>query len=99
MARPLPAYVPKPGFEEAFLRTGGVRDMLDEVTEQVAEEARRLAPFDWFRKGIESEVGTEDGQLIGRVNANDWRSHFWEFGTIKHDARPALRPALDRIIR
>jgi HK97 gp10 family phage protein len=35
------------------------------------------------------------GKPEGRVVATDWKTHFWEFGTVKEPAQPMLVPATE----
>ena len=62
-----------------------------------AEVARRHAPFPRIADSITTDVGYEHGHLLGRINADDAISHFWEWGTIELEPRPFMRPAASAI--
>lgn len=76
-----------------------VRLVLQERAEEVAEEARRLAPVDTgaFRDSITPEVFKERSGFRARVVAYDWKAHFIEYGTIRRPARAPLRRSLERV--
>lgn len=74
-------------------------ELLFELAKEVEEEARNLAPerTGKLKSRIDSVVGKDRGMLLARVNSNDYKSHWHEFGTKKMNAHPFLRPALERI--
>lgn len=90
-----------PDFEEELLHSQPVRAVLEDRTQAVAERASRLAPDDPTTTGsdlhtnITADIGLDARGWVGRVNANDWKAGFWEFGTSEHGAVPFLRPALE----
>jgi HK97 gp10 family phage protein len=82
-----------------FLRSTEARaiEAVQLAGERVERSAREHAPG----RGPEGEIGQgiqwhpNPGGLSGRVDATDWRSHFFEFGTVKMSARPMLTPAAE----
>jgi HK97 gp10 family phage protein len=73
------------------------REAVQAAGESVERSARDHAPG----RGPQGEIGQgirwhpNPGGLSGRVEATDWRSHFFEFGTVKMSARPMLTPAAE----
>jgi hypothetical protein len=61
----------------------GIAHAMEETAEEIADEARELAPVDEgdYIAGIEATGGTDSESAMGRVNANDWKSGLVEFGT------------------
>lgn len=72
-------------------------DGLLEYAEVVAEEARRNAPVSTgaYRDSLEAVMGTQDGKVIARVQANDFKAHWIEFGTATQPARSTIRRAVE----
>jgi hypothetical protein len=89
------------GFEDEILRSQPVRAIVEDRTQAAAERASRLAADDPSTSGqdlhsnIEADVGLDAHGWVGRVNANDWKAGWFEFGTSRQAARPFLRPALE----
>lgn len=65
-----------------------------EALQPVVDDARSLAPVDKgdLRDSIDAKV-LEDGTVA--VVIEDWKGHFFEFGTVKMRAQPMLIPAFD----
>lgn len=68
--------------------------------ETIAREARRIARSEAYdsgdyHDGIDATSGVERGHAIGRVNADDWKSHFIEFGTSSQPTKAVLRRAAE----
>lgn len=94
-------------FEERLLGDEQLRGAVTELTEAIADRARELAPDDPdtgdpdIRTGIKTEADVDEGVMTGRVNATNWKSHFWEFGHRGPNGRsrekPFLRPAADAL--
>lgn len=70
--------------------------LLEQRAESVAEEARRIAPYETgaYRDEIEADSGIENGRFIGRVNANDPASGYIEWGTVDTPTFAVLRRSL-----
>lgn len=88
-------FVPDRTFPQDFLRSAGVRAIVDDRTEAAAVRARQLASSQRVKEAIETEVVLESDGYVGRVIANHWISGFDEFGTSERAARPFLRPAVE----
>lgn len=82
-----------PGFEKAILRDDWVKEELRQRTEEMASKAKTITKSKSIRKGIEAVVEFENGRWVGRVIAKDFKSGWFEFGTVKMRARPFLAPA------
>ena len=79
-----PAFVPNPGFETEIIRDPGLAESLLPIAEEVAAVAVGIAPerLGYYKRDIEAVAGPrDDGIVVGRVNANDFKSHWVEFGT------------------
>jgi len=65
---------------------GPLEHALGEVADQIARRAQQLARREYYRtgdytRGIRAEHGLDEhGELVGRVVAADWKSHWAEFG-------------------
>lgn len=97
-------FEPDPGFRRALLGSDDVGDLVGGLAADVAVEARKRAPDDpdtpgsSIAEGIEVDTGLERGRRVARVNALDWKSHFFEYGTSRHSARPFLRPSAEIVV-
>ena len=92
-------FIPNPLFERQYHASNEADPMLAEVAGQVAAEAAKNARkrSGSMADAIEVEVGEDGGTRTGRINANDFKSHWWEFG---HRGRidPFLRPAAESVV-
>jgi hypothetical protein len=92
-------FIPNPLFERQYLASNEADPMLEEVAGNVATEAERNARkrSGSMADAIEVEVGDDGGVRTGRINANDFKSYWWEFG---HRGRidPFLRPAAESVV-
>lgn len=93
-------FIQNPTFEREFLASDESVPMLTDVGEAVTDRAQRLARkrSENMANSIELEVGLDtDDVQTARINANDFKSHWWEFG---HRGRvdPFLRPAAEDIV-
>ncbi len=92
-------FLENPLFERAYLAGDEPVPMLEEVTDAVAKVAadsvrqrtKNLA------NSIEGEVGLDGGVQTGRVNAHDFKAHWWEFGH-RGKVDPYLRPAMESVV-
>lgn len=88
-------YKPNPDFASDFNKSEEALALVGELANTAAD----LAKADARRRtgnladSIEAVAGLVDGVATGRVNANDFKAHWWEFGTRRHPADPYLRPA------
>jgi hypothetical protein len=92
-------FIPNPLFERQYLASNEPDAMLEEAGGQVAAEAAKNARkrSGSMADAIEVEVGDDAGVRTARINANDFKSHWWEFG---HRGRidPFLRPAAESVV-
>lgn len=93
-------FIPNPLFERQYLASNEADPMLAEVAGNVAAAAAKQARkrSGSMADAIEVEVGDDgSGVRTGRINANDFKSHWWEFG---HRGRidPFLRPAAESVV-
>lgn len=74
------------------MRTTEMADVVQSETSRIADESKQIASefSSTIADGITADVGFIDGQLVGRVNANDFKSHWFQFGTVKMAAHPFL---------
>lgn len=96
-------FVASATFEAEFRKSDGLRPVLQDRVDAVAKTASAIAADDPSTSGldlhrdIKGEVGELEGYgLIGRVNAYNWKAHWYEFGASNTAARPFLRPALEQ---
>lgn len=94
------------GLDRRLLGHDKVRSRLEQLTGDIARRAAELAPDDPqtgkpdIRSGVDADVDHDDkGVMVGRVNAHDWKSGFWELGHTGPDGRTRqkafLRPAAE----
>ena len=92
-------YLPNGDFEREFLASEEAVAVVLPVAEAIADVAadRVRKRTEALADSIEAIAGVEDGVATGRVNANDFKAHWWEYGTSRHPADPYLRPAAEAI--
>jgi len=92
-------FVPSVTGMNALASSEGLEDALKEVAEEIASNARDLAPelSGDYKAGISVVAGEEDGESLARVNANDWKSGLIEFGTEDTPAFAPLRRAVESV--
>lgn len=73
-------YIPNPEFDKLLERSSSAQESILAAAEAAASAARAIAPrrSGDYAEGIEPGVDAE-GDVV--LNANDWKSHFIEFGT------------------
>lgn len=87
-----------PEAEEALMRAserllGLMAKVVQETTEDVASEARRLAPVDTGK--LRGSIETRTGGLDGEVVTDAPYAGYVEFGTSRAPAKPFLTPAAE----
>jgi hypothetical protein len=89
-----------PTFLPTLARGPEMHHAMGEVAEEVAREARSIAPVDEgdFRDSIHEEVVIEDGKATGKVIADDPASIHIEFGTSDTPTFATLRKALMTVV-
>lgn len=92
-------YVPNPRFASAWLATDEALETIRPFGPPARQLAAQLAPrrLDLLAESIEDQYGHIDGVATVRINARDFKAHWWEFG---HEGRsqPFLRPAVTQIV-
>lgn len=93
-------FIPNPRFEASYLASSEPVPMLEAAAGAVAERAADIVRkrTENLADSIEVDVGLDtDDVQTGRVNANDFKAHWWEFG---HRGRrdPFLRPAAETVV-
>ena len=90
------------GFPRRLLASDQLDPLLEDLSGKVADHAqdtvRRRRNF--LAESIEVEVGLDrDDIRTGRVNAHDFKAHWWEFGYRAYPGGdPYLRPAAEAIV-
>lgn len=91
------SFIPNP----TFLDSAVVRHVVTPKGERVIEAAVELAPkrTEHLADSIAGEwVHRDDGKLIYRITAHDFKAHWTEFGTIYEAPEPFLAPAVVEVI-
>lgn len=94
-------FVMDPHFEDALMRSAGVREVLEERTEAAARLASDLAPDDPetldndLHTSVFADVGLTGHGWRGRVGALNFKGGWYEVGASRVTARPFLRPAVE----
>lgn len=82
---------------------GPMERVLGDRADQVAHHARVIARREFYRTGaytrsIHAETGmNQQGELVGRVVATDWKAHWAEFGTRRMRAHHILARAAQQV--
>jgi len=91
-----------PTLEAQVMASVWLRELMERLTLEVSDAARRLAPrlLGFVIESIDYEVGREGamGRLVGRVSAGDFKAAWHEFGTRNMHPHPFLRPALAQVL-
>lgn len=95
-----PIVNPNEDLAEEFANSEEAKALLEEFGKAsgIVEDAATRAPYKTgdLAEGVFYEVGFEAGVgWIGRLGDEDFKAHFWEFGTSRNDAIPYLRPAAE----
>lgn len=81
---------------------GALERALGDAAEDIAREARAIGRAEFHRRGgyvrgIKAEHGmNEHGELVGRVVATDWKSHWGEWGWKRRTGGTRARHVLTR---
>jgi hypothetical protein len=81
---------------------GPMERVLGGVADQIAAQAQAIGRAEFYRtgdyvRGIEADVGlSQDGELVGRVVATDWKSHWAEWGWLDRAGGRRARHVLTR---
>lgn len=84
-----------PNFPAEVLRSAEVEVLLREMGERVAERAKRIVEQWDPDEPITVEIIEDHRGKVAQVWNHDWKAWFFEHGTVKMEARPSLRPALE----
>lgn len=92
-------YVPNPGLEPALLNSPQMRTWLNALGPPGVATARRLVHkrFHFIEESIDYDVGLNDGRLVLRIFATDFKAVWHEFGTVNNPAAHYLRGAITTI--
>lgn len=94
-------FVANPRFIAEIAHGAEVKRILENKTEAVAAEAKRFAAKGAtgdLEEGIEPTVRRGPTGWFGRVVSKDFKTHWFEFGTVKMQKRPFLRTALESVL-
>lgn len=92
-------FVPNPGFEALLLRSREVREVVEDLTEVVADEYRDGVPVDegTLKDSIFTDVAVTENGVVGRVGAKAGHAGLIEFGNNEHAPDGSLRRAVDKL--
>ena len=93
-------YIPNPSFEKEFNASADALAFVEDLATRAAAIAAEQAPklTEDLAKSIEATAGVVDGVATGRVNAFDFKAHWYEFGNQRHGPQPYLRPAVEAVV-
>lgn len=85
-----------PNFAREVMRDGQMRSYLAAVASEAASEVKSRLPYPEILGGLEvsDDVKNGPGGWEGEVRVKGSGWHLWEFGTVNHGARPAIRPGV-----
>lgn len=92
-------YIPNPNIKHEWENASETRQMIDEVGEEVAQVAQRMAPV--LTGALRDSIAAHSGEGSGassEIIADVPYAAFVEFGTSQMAAEPFLRPALDEVV-
>lgn len=84
-------FLPDPAATAKIMAQQSTLDYFQRITDQVVDAAKALAPVETgaYQDSISGVVGIEDGALVARVNAFDYKAWWIEAGT---EDTPAFAP-------
>lgn len=90
-------FVPNPLFEAELLRSSLVRDILEGLVDQGAEDYRDSVPVAEgdLRDSVFGVVALTGDGFQGRIGATDWKAGLVEFGTARNRPDGSLRRAVE----
>jgi hypothetical protein len=91
------------GFGNEILRELGFREAIGDIADEIADHAQSIARSEAYDEGdyhdgIEATVDTGDFNTPARVNANDWKSHWIEWGYQGSPGKAPLRRAAQEVV-
>ncbi len=93
-------FVPNHRFASQLLVTPQIRDLLEsfwpELEDAAVSRARELSGD--LRDGIHYDVDITPAGFAGRLNSDDWKSQWYEFGSIRTPADAFLRSAVEDVV-
>lgn len=107
MALETARFTARRGVAERIGQDQKLKRYLEGIAEEAADEVDRLLVHRNIFDGLEVRHGvdrTPDGYeahvSIGGESASGSRTgwHFWEYGTVNHPAKPALRPGVQTVL-
>lgn len=81
---------------------GPLEHALGEIADRIVAEAQAIGRAEFYQRGgyvrgIVAEHGLDErGELVGRVNATDWKSHWAEYGWRSRTGGQRARHVLTR---
>ena len=93
-------FVPNPRFETELLASPEVRDLLDtfkDDLETIAKSRVRKRTGN-LERSIHYDVDVDGGQFKGRLNADDFKAGWYEFGSARTDAESFLRSSVEDVV-
>lgn len=93
-------FIPNRSAEREFKRSSEMRAFMRSVADDGQREVDRRIPYPSVLDGVEAkgevEMGPDGYEAVISLEGSGW--HLWEFGTVNHGARPALRPGAQAVI-
>jgi hypothetical protein len=86
----------------SILTRGPLEHALADVADLIVLEAQAIARSEFYRsgdyvRGLQAEHGLDEyGELVGRANATDWKSHWAEWGWKRRTGGTRARHVLTR---
>ena len=95
-----PLFVPNPRFEPELLASHDVRTMLETLRDPLEDGARDRARVrtGHLRDSIHYDVDLDDGQFAGRLNDDDFKAGWYEFGSARSPADAFLRNTVEEVV-
>ena len=93
-------FTPRPGATRELARSQEMGAFLGAVADAAAGETERRLPYPRLLGGVRVDGTTDltgdgyEGQVV--ITGPGW--HLWEYGTVNHGARPAIRPGVQAVL-